>query len=352
MAQQPRKRKNKGLSKHQKPNQIIAHSRLGVRVAHHQHTGRKIPLRYTSYVILFFILALTGLVILFASIQVHADQQASGSIQLSGTVPGPPPTQAAVITSPVNGQHFTNSLITVSGTCAADLFIDVYRFGIQAGSTLCNENGTFSLTITLVPGNNDLMARSSDSFGRYAPDSNVVNVVYDAPAVPVIPGSRSTGRPFLLYLAPLQRGVSANVVLKISYDISGGNPPYAAAIAWGDNTPPEVVSLDKEGNYQASHTYKSTGTHIVSITATDLVHRQAYIESTVIVNGTVPASTITRGCEQASTNTSCLLPSSLTNFIQKIWPAFIITCLMTLSFWFGERIVFWRYKHNHKLFAK
>ena len=104
--------------------------------------------------------------LLFASIgsatthaitQIPTPDPKPGSYGLEATKTQPPPTIGARITSPSNGQAFTNSPITVEGICPNDLLVEIHNNGVMVGAVMCT-NGTFSLQISLFAGENQLSA--------------------------------------------------------------------------------------------------------------------------------------------------------------------------------------------------
>ena len=332
-----------------KTNAPVRHvSTRFVRIVHHQHTGRKLSIHYTSYAILFFLLTLTGAALLFASGNpAKADITESGDINVSAIVPGPPPTIPAVVTSPANQQHFSESVIDVEGTCETDKIIEVYRYSSFAGSTFCNGAGTFKLSITLLPGENDLKVRTTDAFGQYGPDSEVVIVYYDVPAEapvqPRSPANPTAPEPLVVYTKPVYEGINLGQTLKVDYEIDGGTPAYAVSINWGDNTRHDLISLDKAGDYSASHKYRRSGQLVLTISATDKLGREALIQAIVVVNQRAATSlTSSSACQSSPDSINCRVSSGAAQFIENLWPAFTVACLMTVSFWFGERIVYSR----------
>ncbi|MEK9195933.1 MAG: hypothetical protein AAB914_01055, partial [Patescibacteria group bacterium] len=142
------KRTTKKLKNPKHARAVYRHRHLRIRLAHHKHTGRKLPFYCTSYAIVFFILVFTSSVVMFATYSAKADQSI-GTVQLVGEVKGKPPEIPAKIVTPIDGAQFTNSQIEISGTCLQDKYIEVYRKSIFAGMAICDKNGTFKITITL-----------------------------------------------------------------------------------------------------------------------------------------------------------------------------------------------------------
>lgn len=358
------------------PVRPLVRKRAGLRLSHHQHTGRRLPFEHTSYALLFFLLTLVGSVLLFATqslVQAGPPQVQNGAIAVAGTVPGPPPNIAATINQPTPNQIFETSIVTVSGSCQAGYIVELYRNNAFAGSALC-DSGTFSLLITLVPGNNELLARTKDSLDQYGPDSSVVTVRFikktpdsrqtnngqsggaSGSAAPQS-SSRPTRAPLLLYTSPLQKGIEPETILRLAYEIDGGQSPYAVSINWGDKSEATVVPHSRSGNYAQEHTYQQPGQFTIVIQAHDNLGNTATIQTIAVVNGPVidgGASGIlspftTAQCQMNhSASLSCQLISSL----DKIWPAFMIALVMTLSFLCGEKVVYWRLSRTTPRVAK
>ena len=89
-----------------------------LKVSHHDHTLKLRPHEHTSYVPLAFMLVIVGFALSVFSTTVESatpyDGPESGSVGLTGVMPGKPPTTAATIQKPTNGQRFTTSPITIS----------------------------------------------------------------------------------------------------------------------------------------------------------------------------------------------------------------------------------------------
>lgn len=313
----------------------VVHKKIGVRMAHHHHSGKHLPLRYTSYAALFFIIAIATLAILFAGHAVNAyDQIKNGSISLSGFSKGPPPKYAAVITYPLVENVFDVNHTIVEGTCEAGKFLELYRSSVLAGGAICSDKGTFRFNLTLVPGKNVLLVRIHDALWQYGPDSKPVVVWYNVPVLPT---------PVLLvYTKPIQNGILLGNELLLDYTVSGGKPPYAVSINWGDNSAADVHVHKQSGTLRVKHKYEQHGQYVIIISAVDETGKTALIQSVVVVHSTnedIPGTAYT--CD----GPTCKPPGGVLQVIDYIWPAIIIAALMTLSFWYGEKIVY-----SHKPF--
>jgi hypothetical protein len=335
-------------------------TKFGFRLAHHRHSGRQLPVNCTSYATLFFLLAMTGCVLLFAGQAAKADQIADGAITLSGQVDGTPPTMAAALTTPAPGAKFAKSLVNIAGTCSPGLIVEAYRNGVFAGSDVCSGQGGFSFTITLVEGPNELKIRSKDGQNQYAPDSATTIIYYSAP----MPASQKraqsgsaaspsspAGLPFLIYTEAVQRGIALSDNLGLRYEINGGNAPYAVSINWDDKSPDSLYSQKNEGNFKAEHRYERAGQYSISIKGSDEAGHEAFIQTIAVVQAvTTPASsgavTSQNGCASDSREPRCSTSSPLVQIVEKMWPAFAAASVMTFSFWAGEKVVYIRLKHR------
>lgn len=332
-------------------------SRGGIRIAHHRHTARHLPWHYTSYTILYFFIVLAAGLVLFATQRIAQAgiQSAQGSIVVSTTVTAAPPTNPAHILLPPDQQHFDTNVIQASGTCTPNLFIELHRNGAFSGMTLCTTQGAFEVGVTLLPGENRLVARTKDGANQYGPDSPTVIVFYDVPkthpdsseVVPAQPGRPSSIGRFLVYSDASLHGVQQDKVFRLMYEINGGQVPYAVSIDWGDESSPSVIPHDQEGDYVADHTYTRTGQFVIKVSGSDSKGRQALFQTLVIVHNTQVTDLATPGtmliCEPDG---ACIATSTIVEMINRyLWPAMIVAVLMTFSFWVGERVV-WRHDQS------
>ena len=306
----------------------------------HRHFGKLKHHRHTSYASLFFVLIMSGVLLLgtsmSASAAVPAVNPQSGSIGLTGRVNGPPPSTAATILTPRNGSSTSSVPITVSGTCPAGTFVNVDRNGVFGGAASCQDDGTYSLLVDLFAGNNTLVARVSDALGQFGPNSTTVTVFYNAPAF-ISPGENA-GRQLFLQTTTTILGGSPGQSLTRSVTIVGGNGPYAVSWDWGDgaNT---LVSESSEGTTTASHSYDRPGTYRVIVRVTDSLGNSAYMEVINIANGPVDTLGATKG------NGLGALPGELL----AAWPLYLLALVMVLFFWLGERRQLRNLRRKHLL---
>lgn len=348
-------------AKNKASDDILKTKRL-VRVSRHRHTGRYLPLQYTSYALLFFVIIFTGILLFFVRQSIVSaggpPQTLNGNISVSGVVPGPPPTIPAVITDPAEGQHIGEQTYVLKGTCEAGRFIEIYRNDASAGLVTCSVSGDFQINITLLAGKNKLVARTFDSIAQYGPDSAIVHVFYDVPSVDTLIATKNMsksqaerlheeiiGKPLVIYSDPVQGGFIAGGNTKLPYQINGGSPAYAVAINWGDNSNNSLESKSDDGKYTVAHRYAGAGQYEVTITASDTLGQQSTTQVILIVSGNksdLAALTNKSACAINSTAPNCTVQNQILNKLDYVWPAIVGSGFMAISFWLGERVVYVR----------
>ena len=311
----------------------------------HHHTGKVLAHHHTSYPALAFLL-------LISTILLGAYSQASraATSQLSLTVLGPPPATAPTIDNPVDGQHFGTSTTTVRGQCISGLVVEVYRNTSFVGSTYCDVSGQYSLLISLINGQNDLIARNVDALLQSGPDSSLVSVFYDAPpptptptpsttptpsgvanpsTVPTKSPASPTPKPSVQPLAPLTidsqehryQGVQPGSSIDLKFSINGGKAPFLTNIDWGDGQ--KTVMKDSGSSISQSHQYATSGIDRLVVRVTDAAGHEAVMTLVVVIDG-----------EGAITATGTRGEGS--GILMIAWPIFGLLGLVLLSFWLGE----------------
>lgn len=297
----------------------------------HAHTGKVRPHEHTSYLPLAILLLVVGfcLTTFTATAATPYTGPESGSVGLSGTMPGKAPTEAATIKTPVAGQTFAQTPVVVSGTCPKDTLVEIFKNDIFAGSTPCTAEGTFSLDVDLLIGTNALTAKVYDALNQEGPASNIVNVTY-TPSLTNASGIVSLnfgGDQLIINTDAVFRGTFPKQEMAVPIDIIGGRAPYAVNIQWGDSTN-KVVSRPDNETFQPTHSYAKAGTYQLAIQATDADGRVAFLTVAVIVNG------------QSDVAAATTVSTQKTNLLLMLWPLYAAVFAMTLSFWLGE----WREK--------
>lgn len=302
---------------------------------HHRHTGKLKPHEHTSYAPLGVVLALVGVFLITFTVQAATpyDGPESGYIGLSGVMPGKPPTTAATIDNPTNGQRFSATPITVSGTCPQNTLVEIFKTDIFAGSTVCDSTGKYTLEIDLLIGENRLVAKVYDALNQPGPDSNIVTVFYDALPIQFgpLPSFDFGGAQLLINTDAVIRGVFPDKEMNMRIDLIGGRPPYAVNVQWGDSTNKVIPRGDNIG-FTVNHTYKKPGIYQIGIQASDADGRVAFLTIASIVNGQPDA---------AATATT----QNKQNTLLMLWPLYTAIVTAVISFWLGEK----REKHILKV---
>lgn len=298
-----------------------------LKLSHHTHSGRLRPHEHTSYLPLGILLAFVGFVLMTYTVSAASTSPGpeAGSIGLTGIVPGKPPSVAATIGSPRDGQRFSTSPVSFSGTCPKGTLVEVFKNDIFAGSTPCTDAGTYSLDVDLLIGQNTIIARVYDSLNQAGPDSNIITVYYDA--LPAQAGPINTldfgGPQLLLNTDAVFRGVFPEREMSVPVDILGGVAPYALNVQWGDSTN-KVVPRNDNLTFNVNHVYNKPGTYQITLQASDAGGRVAFLTVAAIVNGQPDVIT-----PAAATN----VPSQLL----LMWPLYAAAAAAVVSFWLGER---------------
>lgn len=301
-----------------------------LKLSHHHHSLKLRPHEHTSYLPLGFMLLVVGFALsVFSSSAYSATPYTgpeAGSVGLTGIMPGPPPTVAATITKPTNGQRFAETPITVAGTCPKNTLVEVFKNDIFAGSTPCDENGNYTFEIDLLVGQNTLIARVYDALNQPGPDSNAVTVFYDAlpsQADPLAPLNFG-GAQLLLNTDAIYRGIFPEKEMTMPIDILGGTPPYAVNIQWGDTTN-KVVPRNDNQTFRVGHIYKKPGVYQVTLQGSDAMGRNAFLTVAAIVNGQPPVV--------AAPTTA----TAVKNTLLLLWPLYVGLLAVVVSFWLGEQ---------------
>ncbi len=299
-----------------------------------KHTGRLRPHEYTSYLPLAVLTLITGIVLLQFSLTTLAEASPGpqgGSVGLTGTLPAPPPTTAATIDAPTNGQHFSTSPIIVSGTCPAGTLVEVFKNDIFAGSVPCGVSGKYTLSVDLLYGQNNLVARVYDSLNQAGPDSATVTVFYDVlpPQLFPITSTNFSDRQLLLETDAIYRGTFPGQSMNMPITVLGGTQPFAINIQWGDSSN-TVISRGDNNTFNASHTYQKPGTYQITIQASDAQQHVAFLQVAAIVNGQPTAAS-------GSTSGNGGNVQAETNKLLVLWPLYAIILAVVVSFWLGEQ---------------
>lgn len=250
-----------------------------------------------------------------------AENPQGGSSGIQGTVPTPPPRDAATITTPRGGVSFDRMPVVVTGLCTTDLIVKVFANNVFVGSALCI-NGSYNLQVDLFDGTNDLIARVFDALDQPGPDSNVITVIYHNTQF------EENGTPLLsLTSIYARRGANPGDQLNWPITIKGGTAPFALSVDWGDGKPATLTSEPFAGNVNISHVYDTAGTYVIIVKATDKNGMTAFLQLVGQANGAV-----TQSNEKARQDGLVAAETAV------VWvPAALSIPLILIAFWLGRR---------------
>lgn len=246
----------------------------------------------------------------------------SGSTGLQGKISSPPPTTPARISTPGNGQSFSNLPITVAGLCTGDLLVKLFKNNVFAGAAQC-KNGSFSLQIDLFNGQNDLVARVYDALDQAGPDSSTVTVTY-------VTANATQQSRVGLTSNYAKRGANPGEDLTWPIILSGGTGPYAFSIDWGDGKSPELKSVAFPGTVDLKHKYDNPGVYNIIVKATDTTGSVAYLQLVGVGNGPLSQAS-------ADSSSSSKDKTTITKTVILWQPAAALIPFILLTFWLGKK---------------
>lgn len=245
----------------------------------------------------------------------------SSSVGFEGTIPSPPPTQAATITTPGNGQTFNSTPITVNGLCPKGLLVKIFTNNVFVGSGQCT-SGSYSIQVDLFSGQNDIVARDYDALDQSGPDSNVVTVTFnDAQFL-------AFGTRVSLTSNYAKRGANPGQELGWPIILSGGVAPYALSTDWGDGTAADLSTQQFAGNIVIKHIYRNAGVYKVVVRATDSKGTTGFLQLVGVGNG--QAAQVNNGV--SGSNVTSQVKTDLL-----WWPAVVTLPFIVVAFWLGQR---------------
>lgn len=250
--------------------------------------------------------------------------QEQGSVGMEGRISAPPPTTPATISIPRSGQSFTTLPVTVSGICPKDLLVKLFKNNVFAGSVQCT-NGSFSLIIDLFDGQNELVARVYDALDQAGPDSNVVNVSYNA--------DQQGFKDRVSLTSPIaKKGANPGSKLTWPITLSDGDGPYAVSVDWGDGKTPDLISRAFPGDFNIEHVYDKPGVYNIIVKATDKNGGVAYLQLVGVANGSLAQQNTT---DDKNNNNSNGAGATKTKILWQ--PAALLVPFIISTFWLGKK---------------
>lgn len=277
--------------------------------------------------ILLAVLVIFGMLISLSSgVYSQVENPQEGGIGLQGQISAPPPSSAPTISNPGNGAVIQQIPVVVSGLCTTGLLVKLFKNNVFSGSDIC-AGGSYSITTDLFSGTNEFIARHVDDLNQSGPDSNQVTVTYDDGASrPDLADSVTITTNFA------KRGADPGDTLTWPIFISGGVPPYAISVDWGDGSLADVYSVERPGAVVLKHVFQVAGSYRALVKVTDKNGNVGYIQLSAIANGEAQQKQVA-GAIEGSTNTRILWEPIVLTF------PFIIT-----TFYLGKKYMVTRIK--------
>ncbi len=138
-------------------------------------SARPRHVRFALHPVSIMVQLCVGVLLIASTISAFGD-----NYTVTATVPAVNLTDPAIITSPTDGQHFTDPNQTVSGTCPAASYVTVTDNAALMGTSACN-SGTFQVSLLLSTGSNQLSAQDYNLTNSPGPSSNGITVYYAPP---------------------------------------------------------------------------------------------------------------------------------------------------------------------------
>jgi hypothetical protein len=286
---------------------------------------------------------IVGVLLCGVSVRAIADQ-----LHVTARIPAPPLTEAATITTPIDGQTFTASPITVTGTCPDNSYVNLYRNGMFSGVSLC-VGQNYSIDTDLFVGRNTLLVQAYNSTDDAGPSTPSIDVTYAPPAtggspdqqyVPAAPGTTGNdgtpseqAGPLLLWSDYRFSVFTAKSSFTWKMSFQSGKPPFSVKVNWGDGSD-SGFSIANHDEFEINHTYDRPGYYTVFITGKDALGKETHLQLLALIKlpgalGTIGSIISGKGDSQA--------PPLNFRWLLVAWPAYLVIALMVLSFWLGER---------------
>lgn len=212
------------LKNHSAKNSIKAHPKTKRRVKDNRPLHRTIAFHPIN--LLFLLCA--GVLLCASTLSAMA-----ASYSVTGTVPAPIPTSAAVITSPNDNQQLSPQTQTISGTCPTNTYIQVSDNGTLSAIAICDQTGAFQASISLSSGADILSAQDYNVTNNPGPSSPPITIYYYPPIPPSNPGGSGS---------PPSNGSNTTTTTTVS----GSQSTYVAPVAV------QILQVDTDTPYRAS----------------------------------------------------------------------------------------------------
>jgi len=176
----------------------------------------------------------------------------ASNYDVTAVVHAPLPPDLPIVTGPKN-TTLQNSGVFITGTCTVvvpTIVVILIRDNQTIGSANCRSDGTFSIFVGLVLGQNIIYPKFLTITGLYSGYGVPIYINYS----PTNPAATES---------PLKLGFDYDFVsyddlktTQLKYTISGGKAPYEVIINWGDNSQ-KKYQVKTSGEQSIEHKYKT-----------------------------------------------------------------------------------------------
>jgi hypothetical protein len=275
--------------------------------------------------------------------------QALAQSVIVSVVHAPPLTVAAVIISPIAGSAFTDSPITVSGSCPDSSYVNLYDNNSFIGAAWCSAGNTWQIVAGLSSGQNNLLAQDYNITNDEGPASPAEAVSFMPPS-PVfeqsnlpagaVPTSEFTtpAYPALVVGADFYYQVfSSASTFSSVVSITDGVPPYTLIITWGDNAN-STIKLATSSSLTILHKYKTPGYYPVIVNVSDAKGQKKTIQLAALIAPAGASGAINFNTKTPAASSSVpKVSAKAKKWLWLAWPAYAAVALMLVSYWVGER---------------
>lgn len=223
---------------------------------HHEHTGKVLHHRHTSYHGLLVIFILAGLFIVGLGALNHA---AADTFGVTAMVAVPVPATAPIISEPAASSSVPGPSVLVVGSCplvTPQVVATVSVDGTLAGTGACDSRNDFSIPVSLSPGPHQITAGSITIDDQKGPSSSPVSVASAAKVA--APVSITSSSPFIY-------ADGKNITWTGSIGSTAETANTYVHVDWGDNSQSNYTV--KPGPQSFTHEYATLAAHNVLISA-------------------------------------------------------------------------------------
>ncbi len=249
----------------------------------------------------------------------------AASFNINATVPVPPLTQPAHITSHHDQQHVFSQRISIAGDCPPSSYVKLYKDNAFSGVSQCIDTA-FLIQTNNNPDANIFQVKVYNFADQEGPSSPTITLYYNEPSMPFFehPSVALNG----LLVAPLTITYDYHHQTRFqnepwSWDlgISGGTPPYTVTVDWSDGDR-LALGPDSATAITIRHTFTKGGYYRPLLQVMDSQGATAMMQLFAQVNSIHP--------------TPPTVVDDIWRYLWLIWPIYVIVLLVIGGFLAGK----------------